>query len=154
MSNRYAIISAGTVENVINWDGDTAQWRPPEGAVAVRLADDAVVGPGYTYDGRDFTAPVPVEPEPTVEPVPEAISPAQLYIALYRLHGVTPEQLNAVVNGVIAQVGGDGAVEAAILWARATECRRDHPLIPVAGGVLGLDSDAIDQVFRVGATIV
>jgi len=56
---RYAIVTAGKVENFTEWDGDTARWRPPAGSEAVALADGVSAGIGWTYDGRDFTAPAP-----------------------------------------------------------------------------------------------
>jgi hypothetical protein len=146
---KYAIVISGIVDNVILWDGDVTRWQPAEGTTAVQLPDDSPVGPGYTYDGSAFhaagTAP---------GPVPETITPAQLYISLLRRHGIEPATLDEVVAGVIAQIPPDQATEANILWNRATEVRRDHPLIPVAGRALGLDSDAIDEVFRYGVTIV
>lgn len=52
---RYALIKDGIVENVCEWDGNTATWSPPAGVTAV-LASDAC-GPGWTYDGSSFSPP-------------------------------------------------------------------------------------------------
>ena len=67
MEDRYALVRAGTVENVFLWDG-SAGWTPPEGAEPIRLdmlrADHRSAAPGDSYDGANFTkaaSPEPVE---------------------------------------------------------------------------------------------
>jgi len=62
---RYAVINNGTVDNVIEWDGQT-EWTAPEGSTVLEAPEE--VGVGYTYDGTTFTAPEPA-PEPAVEPI-------------------------------------------------------------------------------------
>ena len=52
---RYAIVSGSMVVNVVLWDG-AASWAPPEGCEAVACGD--TVGPGWTYNGSTFSAPV------------------------------------------------------------------------------------------------
>jgi hypothetical protein len=59
---RHAQIQDGTVINVIVWDGETP-YDPGEGITLVKCPD--TVGGGFTYDGKKFTAPEPVEPEPS-----------------------------------------------------------------------------------------
>lgn len=54
--NRYAIIENGVVVNVVLWDGQT-QWADSQAAIL--LPAGSPVGPGYTYDGTNFTAPPP-----------------------------------------------------------------------------------------------
>ena len=58
---RYAQIKDNLVINVIVWDGETP-YDPGEGITLVKCPDK--VGVGFTYDGKKFTAPAPVEPEP------------------------------------------------------------------------------------------
>lgn len=55
--SRYALIRDGIVDNVCEWDGDTATWTPPEGVEAVLASDPC--GPGWTYDGATFSPPPP-----------------------------------------------------------------------------------------------
>lgn len=55
---RYAIAKDSKVENVVEWDGDTARWRPPSDVEAVALADDSPVAAGWSYDGTSFAPPV------------------------------------------------------------------------------------------------
>jgi len=57
---RHALIKDGTVINVIMWDGESP-YDPGEG-VTIKPCSD-LVGGGFTYDGKKFTAPEPVEPE-------------------------------------------------------------------------------------------
>ena len=64
---RYAMIddASGIVVNVIEWDGDEANWKSPTGYTMV-LDDPPAAGPGFTYDGTNFIPPpsgqVPEEP--------------------------------------------------------------------------------------------
>lgn len=58
MSDRYALVNqeTNTVENVILWDGDTRNWTPPEGVIAILAPDE--VGIGWKYEGGAWVAPV------------------------------------------------------------------------------------------------
>ncbi|MFM0213745.1 hypothetical protein PQQ96_40890 [Paraburkholderia sediminicola] len=54
----YALIEAGVVANVIVWDGDTENWEPPAGQIAVVIPDaPAGISIGWTYNGSTFAAP-------------------------------------------------------------------------------------------------
>lgn len=66
MTDRWAIVRNGMVENVVAWDGDMDAWRPPDGAEMVLATDDAEQG--GTWDGVKFIRPVVVDrpPEPDV----------------------------------------------------------------------------------------
>jgi hypothetical protein len=53
---KYCLISNGVVINVVLWDGnENIDFGDVE---VVGVKDDAYVGPGFTYDGKTFTAPV------------------------------------------------------------------------------------------------
>lgn len=52
MSSRYAIVRAGIVLNVIEWDG-VSRWAPPPGTALV-IADERAE-PGGSWDGRSFS---------------------------------------------------------------------------------------------------
>tara|TARA_B100000131_G_C18082167_1_gene598649 strand:+ start:1295 stop:1678 length:384 start_codon:yes stop_codon:yes gene_type:complete len=55
---RYALVGAGnTVENLVEWDGDTSIWSPPSGQTAVAIGSSCV-GIGMTYTGSYFIIPV------------------------------------------------------------------------------------------------
>ena len=55
---RYALVGAGnTVENLVEWDGDTSIWSPPSGQTAVAIGSSGV-GIGMTYTGSYFIIPV------------------------------------------------------------------------------------------------
>ena len=59
MIKRIAIIENGVVVNVALWDGVTT-WNQQ----GTDVTDQPQVGPGWTYDGADFTAPPrPADPE-------------------------------------------------------------------------------------------
>lgn len=93
---------------------------------------------------------LPAEPPP----VPHQIGPAQLRIALLRLHGIAPATVDATITGIIASIPDATArTEAEIYAAKATGYVRAHPLVTAAASVFGLDSAQIDEVFRLGATL-
>ena len=61
MIKRYAIVRAGTVEQITLWDADVATgWRPPAGTTAVVCPDTTHIG--AAYDGQAFTNPDPTLP--------------------------------------------------------------------------------------------
>jgi hypothetical protein len=80
---RYAIVNNGKIENVCEWDGDTAKWSPPEGAVAVEV-EGRSVGPGWTYDGRDFTPPAPEHVLVTLDELLENYHTPEQFAAIRR----------------------------------------------------------------------
>ena len=48
----YAIIENQTITNIVVWDGDTNEWSPPDGSIAV-LLDTPSIGIGDSYiDGK------------------------------------------------------------------------------------------------------
>tara|TARA_B100000925_G_C21693312_1_gene339160 strand:+ start:99 stop:464 length:366 start_codon:yes stop_codon:yes gene_type:complete len=49
----YAIIENQTIINVIEWDGDTNTWSPPDGSISV-LLDTPSIGIGDSYIGGEF----------------------------------------------------------------------------------------------------
>ncbi|RQZ40055.1 hypothetical protein [Burkholderia sp. Bp9099] len=53
----YAIVQNGTVKNVVVWDGNAAEWQPPNGYEAVLIPADTPAGIGYSYDGTQFSPP-------------------------------------------------------------------------------------------------
>lgn len=52
---RYAIVNSGLVTNIVMWDGEENCSAIP--ADAIRVSDSQFVGPGFTYDGVNFTPP-------------------------------------------------------------------------------------------------
>ena len=54
---RYAIVQGGVVVNIVMWSGDTNEWTPPPGTIAVQ-SDTACVGD--SWDGSVFSTPAPV----------------------------------------------------------------------------------------------
>lgn len=54
---RYALVDSTNIAvNVIEWDGDTVTWTPPEGLTAVAIGTSQV-GIGMTYTGTGFIIP-------------------------------------------------------------------------------------------------
>jgi len=60
---RWALVDAdGLVTGVIVWDGEV-DYTPADGLAVVAIPDGVGGGPGWTYDGTNWTAPPPVEDE-------------------------------------------------------------------------------------------
>jgi len=54
---RYALVDDNNIAvNIIEWDGDTSVWAPPEGQTAVAIGTSAV-GIGMTYTDTGFIIP-------------------------------------------------------------------------------------------------
>ena len=60
---RYAMVddNSGIVVNVIEWDGNEANWRAPTGYTMVEDTE-AKAGPGFSYADGAFTPPPGGEP--------------------------------------------------------------------------------------------
>ena len=88
ITQNYLIIEQNVVVNIVIWDGDTAQWTPPEGSIAlVQATTPAMVwvlnadktdfvlteqmgagSMGFTWDGTNCITNEP-KPEVPVQPV-------------------------------------------------------------------------------------
>ena len=64
MMATYAVIENGVVVNSVEWDG-VSPWTPPDGTTLVLAPETDYFGPGSTYDGTNFIAPIPV-PSPAI----------------------------------------------------------------------------------------
>lgn len=147
---RYAVIEQGIVTNVVIADPELAAsngWIEAVGSV----------GPGWTYDGGNFA-----EPAPAPEPVPALISDRQFFQQLAVMGLITEaEALDAVGPGIlpasmlalINMLPQEQRFSTKIILTGATAFERSHPLTPVLGGMYGLDSDALDDVWRQGALL-
>jgi hypothetical protein len=60
---RYAMVDdgSGIVVNVIEWDGNTQTWTPPDGYTMVKDTKGEA-GPGFSYANGTFTPPPGGEP--------------------------------------------------------------------------------------------
>ena len=74
--SRYAMVKnvANIVVNVIEWDGDEANWQPPQGYTMVEDVNGEA-GPGFTYENDAFVPPPGGDPgsqdEPATKPAPD-----------------------------------------------------------------------------------
>ncbi|CAI1595144.1 hypothetical protein [Serratia fonticola] len=58
----YALVKNNIVQNMILWDG-SAPYQLSVGVKAIPVSESDYVGPGFIYDGKQFTPPQPVESE-------------------------------------------------------------------------------------------
>lgn len=82
-------------------------------------------------------------PAPEPEPVPEVISRFQARAALLQM-GLLDD-----AEALGQAIGGLGAMA----WQDVNEFRRDSPLVNAMAPQLGLDEEALDNLFRLAATI-
>jgi hypothetical protein len=133
---RYAVISAGAVENIIECDAEFAA-----GIVAVPAGDAHI---GDLWDGSAFSRP-PAPPAP----VPQSVSMAQGLIALDRA-GIT----EVVIEDMIAAMPeGSAKREASIWFRRSNDMHRRHPAVLTLAGLLGLTDEQVDDLFRSAAGV-
>lgn len=84
-----------------------------------------------------------LRPAPEPEPVPEVVSRFQAKAALSQM---------GLLDDAEALVLSQGAL-AALAWQDISEFRRDSPLVNEIAPQLGLDDQAVDDLFRLAATI-
>jgi hypothetical protein len=112
--------------------------RMPDGSYVLTQGDRELT----VAAGEDLAAAAAGFFEDEAGPVPEVISPVQGRITL-RAAGLRDQ-----VEALIAQ-----DPNAKDWWEYATAWRRDHPMIAMLAGALGLSDEAVDDLFRQAATI-
>lgn len=110
---------------------DGKGWR------AINSQDDILDGEVYSD----------VQPNTSSPDVPVSITPRQGLIMLSR------SGLLATVNSAIDAMEGQSGEEARIDFDRASEWRRDWPLLNQLASGLGLTDEQIDQLFITAATL-
>lgn len=88
---------------------------------------------------------VPREPEP--EPVPNAVTMRQARLALLAAGKL------AAVDAAIANLPEPDRTAAQIEWEYSQEVRRDKQFVAMLAPALGLSEEALDDLFRVAATL-
>jgi hypothetical protein len=127
---KLAQIDGGIVVNVAEVDPSAvpdfmADWVETEEA-----------GPGWTWTEEGGFAP-PEQVEKTV-PVPAVVSRLQARLAL-----LGAGLLQTVEDHIAAS--GDAMLQ--LVWAEATEWRRDSPTIATIAAALSLSEDQVDELF-------
>lgn len=132
MTKKFAVIENGAVTNIVIADSQMFDnWIDANGCSI-----------GDTWDGVSFT---PAQPEPAK--VPQSVTMRQARLALLQAGKL------ATVNAAIASMGGAQGESARIEWDYSNEVQRAQPLVAALGGVLGMTSDQLDQLFITAATL-
>lgn len=132
---RYAIITAGIVENIVEWDGG-AGWSPAEGSTAVEA-----VGPisiGWTFDGEEFAPP-----GVTILPAPDSVSARQFKLQLLA---------SGLLDEVEGWIGSQGAA-VQIAYDNSGVFVRSEPMMQSGFAALGFSEEQIDGFFRAASVL-
>lgn len=134
---KYYLVKSVAETNPILWDGVTP-YTPPQGWQLLNEAQ-------FVEWRKNNPEPLPPPP-----PVPDSVGPAQLRIALWRSHGIKPNDVLALIAAI---PDPQAEAEAEILWEYSAEVRRSHPLVTSFGAAFSLTKEQIDDVFRLAKTL-
>lgn len=137
---RLALIRDGVVENVIEADADFAS---SYGALALPSQD---AGPGWVFDGERFSPP------PQIISAPQSVTMFQAREALRRSPAAGDGNLLDAINAYVEGHRTD-APTLALAWEYATDVERDGAFVAALASLFGLDAAALDDLFRLAATI-
>lgn len=98
---------------------------------------------GCFYVPLDGSYLPPPDPPFTPEPVPEVITRFQAKAALLQLNLLAAAEAHVLSESTLA----------AMAWEDINEFRRDSALVNHIGPILGLDTEGMDDLFRLAATI-
>lgn len=135
MTTRYAQILDGVVHLV------TESETQPDPQFGVWTACGNA-GPGWTYSGTSFTAPVP--PAPTV-PTVLTMRQARLVLFTAGLIGSVQAAINALPS--------PQKEKAQIEWDFSNEVQRHNGFVSQLAPALGLTSEQVDALFVTGAAL-
>jgi hypothetical protein len=82
--------------------------------------------------------------------VPDVCAPAQGLVALYVLHGITEQDIQAVIAAI---QDAEQRYTAQIAFSRATEWRAGSPTMQIMAGLLGLTSENLAALFAKAVTV-
>ena len=135
MTTRYAQIVDGVVHLV------TESETQPDPQYGVWIACGNA-GPGWTYNGTSFAAPVP--PAPTV-PTVLTMRQARLVLFTAGLIGSVQAAINALPS--------PQKEKAQIEWDFSNEVQRHNGFVSQLAPALGLTSEQVDALFVTGAAL-
>lgn len=131
---RYALLTAGTVDNVALWDGETP-WS--ESSRAVPIPDGVAVAIGWTFDGLAWAPPV---------------IPLEDAVALVDAHTTAQLEAGAPYGGVTWPLDTDSRVDWLGLLIMAPVLLAQGP-VRVVGRDGGLTLSTVEEVQAVAAAL-
>ena len=138
---RIALIKDGKVSTIIVADMAFAM-ALNEGTPVDVTEVSPFPGPGWSYDGGGFTAPVVVEiPEPPPPVVIPTITMVQARLALLAIGKL------ADVGAVLSSLPEPQQSAAKIEWEYRATVARDNALVNALGPALGLSDARLDELF-------
>jgi len=156
---RVSQIKNGTVSEIHEINRPIADFP---GVGYIEAAPDVAVG--FTYDGSGFTPPAGYADDIlAAKRAGVALSRSQFIQAVYAAGimnkgqaiaasaGQVPAFFLTALEGLVAAqaMSQAEADNAEILWAGLTQVERNHPLIPIAQGALGLTDAQVDALFGI-----
>lgn len=129
---KYAVVDNGVVTNIVIAESPMfSNWV---------LANGCSIGD--KWNGASF---IPADPEPAN--VPKSVTMRQARLALLQAGKL------GTVNAAISSMEGVQGEAARIEWNYSNEVQRAQPLVAALGGVLGMTSEQLDQLFITAATL-
>jgi hypothetical protein len=132
---RAAIIVDGKVDNII-------EVAALDALPGTNLVEAPTASIGDAWDGEQFT-------QPTAQPAPVEV-PAQVTMRQARL-ALLSAGLLAQVDPAIESLDSPEKEMARIEWDYSSAVSRHRPLVVMLGQKLGLDDEALDQLFITAA---
>ena len=99
-------------------------------------------GIGWLYDGQEFSSPPPPPPA-----IPQEVTMRQARLALL------DAGLLANVQPTINSLNEPDKTKAQIEWEYSNALQRSNPFVTVLGTALGLNNEALDNLFITAATL-
>jgi len=131
---RAHVIENGVVVNTVEVES--------LGVLPGLVAAQSNEGIGWLYDGINFTSPPPPTPS-----VPTEVTMRQARLALL------DAGLLANVQPAINSLNEPDKTKAQIEWEYSNALKRSNPFVTTLGTALGLDSEALDNLFITAATL-
>ena len=125
----YAIIKDGTVINTVVI-APNSDWQAPEGCTMLPVAE---------------AADLPREVVP--EPVPDAITPRQLRLALLQRGLLT--NVEAAVNALPEPQRTAALIE----WEYSSQILLTHPMVAAIAGALQISAETLEEIFVEGSRL-
>lgn len=132
----------------------TVQWNEQD-LTYLCVSEDGETTQGFTLSQEEIDEAIAYQDPPLPPKVPYEVGAAQIRAAMLASgFAETEEALNVMVEGIINSTVPAGIEReiALVLWYKATQFKRDYPLILAAQQALNKTDEEVDDLFRFAET--